>query len=60
MHFQHIALGEVKPGQYDEFVPSLNALKSLRRYWRNLQPGIRRAFVSLHGRFLKPGQFRTD
>jgi hypothetical protein len=59
MHLQHIPAGEVKPGQQDELVPGLDAYKTLRCLRRELQPGLRRALVSLQGRRLKPGQLRA-
>src|SRR5688572_20183868 len=60
MHLQYIPLGEVKPRQDDELVTGLNAQQSRRCRRCEFQPGVRRAFISLHGRVLELCQLGAD
>jgi hypothetical protein len=60
MDLQHIAFGEVKPCQDNEFIASFDACHSWRDRLMKLQPGCGRTFVPLHGRILKPDQLRAD
>jgi hypothetical protein len=59
MNLQHVTLREMKPRQHEEFVASHNPPKPLRYLRHDLQPGFRRAFVSLTRRSLKLGQLRA-
>jgi hypothetical protein len=60
MYLEHIAAGKVKPCQHDELVPGRDAHQSLGCLRREIQPGVRGAFITLHGRRLELGQFRAD
>src|SRR5689334_11881797 len=60
MALQHVALRLMQPSDHDQFVTDFHSQQRLGKSWFDLEPRIRRAFLSLPRRVFTAFHSRSD